>query len=170
MGTGFLLDPSSLGGVGGQRFPTPKPATYSEADVGFGNNSEATFGSFAYAPPVIYVECGGNGLVALHLDTSIPTLPTFSPCDATCAAPDWSAGGSTTFGPPMVAVGAVWVASDGNGLSAYSAGTGALIYQSARFGINRFVSPAEAGGQVFVPSLMVIRRFVLRPRTVEPGP
>jgi hypothetical protein len=29
-GTGFLLNPAALGGVDGQVFPTPKPATYSE--------------------------------------------------------------------------------------------------------------------------------------------
>ncbi len=158
-GTGFLLDPTNLGGVGGQRFPTPKPATYSEANVCFGNTSGATFGSFAYSAPFIYVECEGHGLVALHIDTSVPTLPTFNPCD-TCAAPDWHAGGTTTFGPPIVAAGAVWVASN-TGLFAYRAGTGALIYQSASFGVNRFVTPAEAGGQVFVPSHTVIRSFVM---------
>lgn len=158
-GTGFLLDPTNLGGVGGQRFPTPKPATYSEANICFGNNSDATFGSFAYSAPFIYVECEGRGLAALHLDTSVPSLPTFNPCD-TCAAPDWHAGGTTTFGPPIVAAGAVWVAS-GSGLFAYKADTGALIYHSASFGINRFVTTAEAGGQVFVPSHTVIRSFVM---------
>jgi polyvinyl alcohol dehydrogenase (cytochrome) len=158
-GTGFLLNPANLGGVGGQRFPTPKPAVYSEANVCFGNNSDATFGSFAYASPFIYLECEGQGLVALRVNTSVPSLPTFTPCD-TCAAPDWNAGGSTTFGPPIVAAGAVWVASN-SGLFAYGAATGALIYHSATFGINRFVTPAEAGCKVFVPSHTVIRSFVM---------
>ena len=158
-GTGFLLDPTNLGHVGGQRFPTPKPATYSEANVCFGNTFNATFGSFAYSAPFIYAECEGHGLAALHIDTSVPTLPTFNPCD-TCAAPDWHAGGTNTFGPPIVAAGAVWVAND-SGLFAYRASTGALIYHSAGFGVNRFVTPAEAGGQVFVPSLTVIRSFVM---------
>jgi hypothetical protein len=154
-GGGFLLNPNSLGGMDGQLFPTPKPAAYSQAEVCFGNHSDATFGSFAYAAPFVYVECEGQGLVALNVNTSTNT---FTPCDATCSAPNWSAG-SGTFGPPIVAAGAVWVAQDGGGLTAYNAATGGLIYQSAAFGINRFVTPAEAGGQVFVPSHTVIRSF-----------
>jgi hypothetical protein len=154
-GGGFLMNPNSLGQVDGQLFPTPKPATYSQADVCFGNTSDATFGSFAYAAPFIYVECEGRGLVALSTNTSTPS---FSPCDAACAAPDWHAG-AITFGPPIVAGGAVWVANNGGGLYAFNATTGVQIYHSAGFGINRFVTPAEAGGQVFVPSHTVIKSF-----------
>jgi hypothetical protein len=161
-GGGFLLNPNNLGGVDGQLFPTRKPAVYSQAEVCFGNHSGATFGSFAYAAPFVYLECEARGLVALNVNTAIPS---FSPCGAGCAAPDWSTGGSTTFGPPIVAAGAVWVASD-SGLFAYDAGTGAKIYQSAAFGINRFVTPAEAGGHVFVPSHNVIRSFDM---VFEPG-
>jgi hypothetical protein len=155
-GGGFLLNPNSLGAVDGQLFPTPKPATYAQAEVCLGNHSDATFASFAYAAPFVYVECEGRGLVALNVNTSTQS---FSPCNASCAAPDWRAGGSTTFGPPIIAGGAVWAASDGGGLSAFDALTGAPIFQSAGFGINRFVTPAEAGGQVFVPSHTVIRSF-----------
>src|SRR5438309_7180628 len=147
-GGGFLLDPTNLGGLDGQLYPTPKPATYAQADVCFGNTSDATFGSFAYAAPFVYVECEGRGLVALNVNTSTNS---FSPCDAACAGPDWSAGGSTTFGPPIVAAGAVWVASN-SGLYAFNAANGAQIFHSASFGINRFVTPAEAGGGVYVPS------------------
>jgi len=155
-GGGFLLDPTNLGGIDGQLYPTPKPATYAQAEVCRGNHSDATFGSFAYAAPFVYVECDGHGLVALSTN---PSAPSFSVCDSTCAAPDWNAGGTTTFGPPIVAGGAVWVASDGGGLSAFSAATGALMYQSAGFGINHFVTPSEAGGSVYVASHTVIRSF-----------
>ena len=159
-GGGFLLDPTNLGGVDGQLFPTPKPAGYSQANVCFGNTSDATFGSFAYAAPFIYLECenatGGLGLVALSTNTSSPS---FSPCDPACVAPDWHVGGTTRFGPPIVAAGAVWVVNDGGGLYAFNAATGAPIYQSAGFGVNRFSTPAEAGGQVFVASNTVIRSF-----------
>ena len=155
-GGGFLLDPTNLGGVDGQLFPTPKPATYAQADVCFGNTSDATFGSFAYASPFVYVECEGRGLVALNVNTSTPS---FTPCDATCATPNWKTGGTTTYGPPIVAGGAVWAASDGGGLAAFNAATGAQIYQSAGFGINRFSTPAEAGGQVFVASHNVVKSF-----------
>jgi outer membrane protein assembly factor BamB len=159
-GGGFLLDPTNLGGLNGQLFPTRKPATYVQADVCFGNTSAATYGSFAYAAPFVYVECEGDGLVALNVNISTPS---FSPCDAACAAPDWHAGGPTTFGPPIVAGGAVWVASNGGGLYAFNAATGAQIYHSAAFGINRFVTPAEAGGQVFVPSHRVVLSFTIAP-------
>jgi outer membrane protein assembly factor BamB len=155
-GGGFLVDPTHLGGVDGQLYPSP--AGYRQADVCSGASSDATFGGFAYAAPFVYLECEGKGLVALSVNTSTPS---FSPCDPTCAAPDWRAGGGTTFGPPIVAAGAVWVASDGGGLSAFKAGDGTLIYQSAGFGIDRFVTPAEAGCRVIVPSLEVIRTFVM---------
>jgi hypothetical protein len=117
--------------------------------VCLGNTSDATFGSFAYAAPFVYVECEGNGLVALNTNTSTPS---FTPCGSTCPAPNWHAGGTTTFGPPIVAAGAVWVANDGGGLYGFNAATGAQIYHRGGFRINRFVTPAEAGGQVFVPS------------------
>lgn len=153
-GGGFLLNPNNLGHVNGQLFPAPSP--YNQAEVCFGNHSDATFGSFAYAAPFVYLECEGRGLVALNTVTSTPS---FTPCDVGCTAPNWTAGGTATFGPPIVAAGAVWAATNGGGLSAFDAQTGALIYQSAGFGINRFVTPSEAGGQVFVPSHTVIRSF-----------
>jgi PQQ-like domain len=153
-GGGFLLNPASLGGVNGQAFPAAN--NYTQAEVCFGNHHDATFGSFAYAAPYIYAECEGRGLVALHVD---PSGPSFSPCDAACAAPDWHVGGTATFGPPIVAGGAVWAAVNGGGLYAFNAATGSQIYHSAAFGMNRFVTPAEAGGQVFVPSATVIRSF-----------
>jgi outer membrane protein assembly factor BamB len=156
-GGGFLLDPTNLGGVNGQLYPPRTP--YAQADVCFGNLSGATYGSFAYAAPYVYIECDGGGLVALNTDASAKT---FTPCGSTCSAPNWTAGSPTTFGPPIVAGGAVWAASN-SGLSAFNASSGALIYQSASFGINRFVTPAEAGGQVFVPSNTVIRSFVMNP-------
>jgi outer membrane protein assembly factor BamB len=164
-GGGFLVNPNNLGGIDGQLFPSPKPATYSQANVCFGNTNNATFGSFAYAAPFVYLECEGHGLVALNVNTSTPS---FSPCDAVCAAPDWSAGGATTFGPPIVAGGAVWMASNGGGLYAFNATTGVQIYHSAGFGMNRFVTPAEAGGQVFVPSHTVMKSFSFAPPPPSP--
>ncbi len=164
-GGGFLLDPTNLGGVNGQLYPPQTP--YMQADACFGTTFDATFGSFAYKAPFVYLECEGNGLVAINVNTSAKT---FTPCDATCGSPNWFAG-SGTYGPPIVAAGAVWVAKSGSGLSAFNARTGALIYQSAGFGINRFVTPAEAGGQVFVPSQTVIKSFsfALPPVTFTPN-
>ena len=153
-GGGFLLNPNALGGVNGQRFPSP--TGYSQAEVCLGNHAGATFGSFAYAAPFIYVECEGRGLMALNVNTSTPS---FDPCPATCGATDWHVLNGTTLGPPIVAAGAVWAAVDGGGLYAFNAATGAQIFHSANFGVNRFVTPAEAGGQVFVPSHTVIKSF-----------
>ncbi|HCO01877.1 MAG TPA: hypothetical protein DIT48_00675 [Actinobacteria bacterium] len=166
-GGGFLLDPTNLGGVDGQLFPTPKPATYAQAEVCFGNHSAATYGSFAYAAPYLYLECEGRGLVALQVDTAAKT---FVPCASSCPAPNWHVLTGTTFGPPIVAGGAVWAATDGGGLYAFNASTGAQIFHSAGFGINRFVTPAEAGGQVFVPSHTVIKSFSFGPGTVSLTP
>jgi len=167
-GGGFLLNPTNLGGTNGQLYPARTP--YVQADVCLGQHSDATFGSFAYAAPFVYIQCesptGGLGLVALNVNTSTPS---FTPCGTSCPAPNWHAGGTTRFGPPIVAAGAVWAASD-NGLTAYNAATGALIYQSGAFGANRFVTPSEAGGQVFVPSHMVIRSFSFGPGQVTLTP
>ncbi|GAC1471861.1 MAG: hypothetical protein PVSMB3_04020 [Candidatus Dormibacteraceae bacterium] len=156
-GGGFLLNPNALGGMGGQLFPTPRPQTYSQADVCYGNRSNATFGSFAYAAPYIYLQCdGGRGLVGLNTN---PGAPAFSPCDSTCGGGNWKAGYGMTFGPPIVAGGIVWAATNGGGLYGYNAVTGVQMFHSGNFAINRFVSPSEAGGQVFVPSRTVIRSF-----------
>ncbi|HET9781681.1 MAG TPA: choice-of-anchor D domain-containing protein [Candidatus Dormibacteraeota bacterium] len=167
-GGGFLLNPTNLGGVDGQLFPAQNP--YVQADVCLGNTSDATFGSFAYAAPFVYVECEGHGLVALNVNTATPS---FTPCGSGCGAPDWNAGGTTTFGPPIVAGGAVWVASNGGGLYAFNAANGTQIFHSAGFGINRFVTPTEAGSQVFVPSGTVIRSFsygiTLFPKSLDFG-
>jgi outer membrane protein assembly factor BamB len=154
-GTGFLLNPNALGGVDGQLFPVPTGGAPT-SDVCRGNHSDATFASFAYAAPYVYVECEGHGLVALNVNTSTPS---FNLCGSSCPLPNWNVGGTSTYGPPIVAAGAVWVANDGGGLYAFRANNGALAYHSAGFGVNRFVTPAEAGGQVFVPSHTVVREF-----------
>lgn len=155
-GTGFLVNPANLGGVQGELFPTPKPATYVETDVCLGTHSGATFGSFAYAAPYVYLECEGHGLVALKVNTSTPS---FSACDATCSSPSWNTG-SGSFGPPIVAGGVVWAVDiGGSGLYGFDAATGAQVYQSGAFGVNHFSTPSEAGGQIFVSAGTVVRSF-----------
>jgi outer membrane protein assembly factor BamB len=165
-GTGFLLNPNALGGMGHQLFPVPPvpPNPYVEVNTCLGVHSAANYGSYAYAAPFIYLECEGNGIVGLHVNTAAPS---FSPCDNPCVAPDWHAGAGMLFGPPIVAGGLVWAASSGNGLYAFDATTGAQMFHSATFGINRFVTLAEAGGQVFVPSNNVIRSFVMGFRVAQ---
>ncbi len=159
-GNGFLVDPQMLGAMDGQLYPTPKPAPYSPVDVCYGNHSDANFGSYAYAAPYVYLSCDGHGLVGLKVTTTSPV--SFSSCDATCAAPTWKAGGTTSFGPPIVAGGAVWaVSTSGGGLYGFSVATGAQIFHSASFGATHFTTPAEAGGQVLVGGGTYLRSFNL---------
>lgn len=157
-GQGFLIDPANLGGNNGQLFPARSP--YLGADVCAGNHSDATFGSFAYAAPRIYLECDGNGLVSLSVITSTPS---FSLCNSTCTASGtWQAGGGTTFGPPIVAGGVVWAVDiNGGGLSGFDAATGIQTYRSAPFGVNHFSTPSEAGGQIFVSAGTQVRSFTM---------
>ena len=166
-GTGFLVDPANLGGMGHQLFPAPLPTPYSEVDTCHGNHSDATFGSYAYAAPFVYVECEGRGLVALNVNTGAPS---FSACSVSCPAPDWSAGAGITFGPPIVAAGLVFAATSGGGLYAYRADSGVQVYHSAGFGIDRFSTPAEAGGQVFVAASTTIKQFVMHFGVSQSGP
>ena len=156
-GQGFLLDPTNLGGTNGQIFPARSP--YAGADVCVGNHNDATFGSFAYAAPYIYLSCQSQGIVGLKVDT---TAKTFSLCDATCAAPSWNSGAGKVYGPPIVAGGIVWaVDTNGSGLTGFDAATGTSVFQSGTFPAHNFSTPSEAGGQVFVGSDTVIRSFNL---------
>ena len=166
-GQGFLLNPTALGGTDGQLFPTKKPSTYVGADVCVGNQSDATFGSFAYAAPRVYIECEGHGIVSLTINTGTPS---FSTCDSTCTATGtWETADGSTFGPPIVAGGAVWaIDTNGGGLSGFDASTGAVIYQSAGFVARRFETPGEAGGQIFVGSDTVVRSFNITSNAAVP--
>ncbi len=155
-GQGFLLNPAALGSTNGQLFPARSP--YVGADVCFGNHSDATFGSFAYAAPRVYIECEGHGIVSLTVNTAAPS---FSLCDSSCSATGtWHGGGNATFGPPIVVGGVVWAADiGGGGLSGFDASTGSLVYQSAGFPMTHFSTPSEAGGQIFVASDTDVRSF-----------
>jgi hypothetical protein len=157
-GNGFLLNPQSLAGMDGQLYPTPKPDAYGPVDVCFGDHSDANFGSYAYFAPYVYLSCDGHGLVGLKVTTTAPV--SFSACDATCAAPSWKAGGTTSFGPPIVAGNAVWaVSTSGGGLYGFATSTGNLIFHSGGFAATHFTTPSEAGGQIFVGSGSVLRSF-----------
>ena len=155
-GQGFLLNPANLGGTNGQLFPSGAP--YTGADVCVGVHSNASFGSVAYANGRLYLTCEGNGVVSLSVNTSTPS---FSTCDSSCTATGtWRTSGVGTVGPPIVAGGAVWaVSTTGAGLYGFNATNGAQIFHSANFGANRFSTPSEAGGQIFVGSGTVVRSF-----------
>src|SRR4029077_6636931 len=88
--------------------------------------------------------------------------PSFSACGSSCVSPSWSAG-ATTFGPPIVAGGAVWAVDiNGGGLYGFDAATGAQIYHSAGFSVNHFSTPSEAGGQIFVSADNVVMSFSMQ--------
>jgi hypothetical protein len=148
-GQGFLLNPANLGGLDGQLFPTPKPASYVGADVCHTIHSDATFGSFAYAAPYVYVECNGGGIEAVQVNTSTPSF-----------VQAFTAGNGTTFGPPVVAGGIIWAVDiSGTGLYGFDAMTGGTVFHSTAFGVTHFSTPSEAGGQIFVSSNNQIREF-----------
>ncbi len=156
-GGGFLVNPKSLGGIGGQLYPP------SAQNVCLGKTGAANYSSYAYAAPYVYLSCESNGIVGLKVDTAAPS---FSGCasSATCVAPSWHTGAGKLYGPPIVAGGLVWaVDTNGSGLTGFDAATGGVVYQSAAFAARRFSTPTEAGGQVFVASDTVVREFNLVP-------
>jgi streptogramin lyase len=126
--------------------------------VCLGDHGAAAYGSVAYANGRVFFECEGSGLVSLTVNTSTPS---FSSCGSGCSQPaSWHAGGIGMVGSPIVAGGAVWaVSTSGGGLYGFNATTGVQVFHSAGFSANRFSTPAEAGGQIFVPAGNVIRSF-----------
>jgi outer membrane protein assembly factor BamB len=154
-GQGFLLDPTNLGGTNGQLYPSP--TGYTGVDVCVGNNGDASFGSVSYANGRLYLTCDGNGIVSLTVNTSTPS---FSSCDTSCTASGTWHAPVGTVGPPIIAGGAVWaVSTSGAGLYGFDTSTGAQIYHSASFSANRFSTPSEAGGQIFVGAGTQVKSF-----------
>jgi putative pyrroloquinoline-quinone binding quinoprotein len=157
-GQGFLLNPANLGGTNGQLYPPGSP--YTGVDVCVGNHSDASFGSVSYANGRVYLTCENSGIVSLTVNASPAS---FSSCDATCsAAGTWHTSGVGTVGPPIIAGGVVWavgIGTPGAGLYGFDAATGAQIYHSAGFDADHFVTPTEAGGQIFVPAGTAVRSF-----------
>ena len=152
-GQGFLINPSNMA----QLYPSPSP--YNGVDVCAGTNSDASFGSVSYAGGRVYLTCQGHGVVSLTVNSGPPS---FSSCDSTCnAAGTWRANVGTV-GPPIIAGGVVWavgIGTPGSGLWGFNATTGAQVYHSAGFTVNHFVTPSEAGGQVFVPAGNTVKSF-----------
>ncbi|HKN51842.1 MAG TPA: PQQ-binding-like beta-propeller repeat protein, partial [Amycolatopsis sp.] len=148
-GSGFLVNPQALGGLNGQLYPS-RTLPYTEVNVCTGLNSDANFGSYAYAAPRVYLGCGGHGLVALTVNTSSPSF-----------SQAWNATGFTA-GPPIVAGGIVWaVDTNGGGLYGFDAATGTQVFHSGALSVTHFTTPTEAGSQVFVGSGNTIHEFTL---------
>lgn len=132
-GVAYLLDAASLGEVGGE---------LDSAKVG-----GSAFGAAARAGNAVFVPCS-NALVGLRIVSDKITVM-------------WTVGGGA--GPPVVAGGAVWTVGHDGTLKALDPQTGAERF-SANLGepVSRFVSPAAAGGSLFVPSGRTVIAFSLR--------
>jgi outer membrane protein assembly factor BamB len=141
-GTGYLLQASHLGGIGGQRFTAAVCAL-------------GAWGGTAYAAPFVYVPCRDR-LVALSVDTG-STNPSFS-----IAWQQPGLAGQPAAGSPIVAGGAVWTIDIGHKiLYAYDGATGAVRHQASLAGPVNFATPASGGGHIFVPDGPQIVAFAL---------
>ncbi|HEV2953325.1 MAG TPA: PQQ-binding-like beta-propeller repeat protein, partial [Candidatus Dormibacteraeota bacterium] len=120
-GTGYLLNQTALGGVGGQIYSA-------------GICSSAAGGS-AYQSPILYVPCT-NGVTAVKID---PVAKNFSVL--------WTQSASN--GSPIVAGGMVWALSGGN-LVGMDPITGHVDITRSVGGATRFATPASSGGRLFI--------------------
>ena len=133
-GVAYLANSGDLGHVGNP---------VASLDIG-----TAAFGAAAIDGSRVFIPCT-KALVAL--DTAGDTL--------TVA---WKLNGGS--GPPIVAGGAVWALGYDGTLRAVDLASGKVLFD-AKLGkpISRFVSPAAAGGRVFVPDGDAIVAFTVRP-------
>ncbi len=148
-GTGYLLNSSELGQIGGQLY---------SLSVCKGGG----WGSTAYAAGVVYIPCAdGLHAVAVHIGTH-PSLASL-----------WN---YTNFfaAPPIVAAGAVWTSDIYNGtVFALNPVTGALLAQLtpdpalAPGSLPHFVTPSVGGGMLFFAEDQAI--YALNPTPLRSG-
>ncbi len=121
-GTGYLLRRDRLGHIRGQAFSrTVCP----------------TFGSSAYAAPMLYLSCS-TSVVAVRID---PTATSFTV--------SWRQSQDAPGGP-ILAFGALWVIDTGNGtLAALDPVDGHRLYSYSGGKAMHFVTPAAAGNHVY---------------------
>ena len=121
-GVGYLLRRDRLGHINGQAFSRSVCSTY---------------GSSAYAAPILYLACGGE-VVAVRVDP-----------DATSFSVAWRRSRDAP-GAPILAFGALWVIDTGSGtLAALDPADGHRLYSSAEGNAMHFVTPAAAGNHVY---------------------
>ena len=132
-GVAYLVDTGALGHVGGQ--------------VAFLDVGTAAFGAAAVDGSRVFIPCAG-ALVAL--DTAGDQL-----------AVAWKLDGGS--GTPIMAGGAVWALGYDGTFRALEPASGTVLF-SAKLGrpVTRFISPAAAGGRVFVPDGDTIVAFAMR--------
>jgi hypothetical protein len=129
--TAFVLNQSSLGGVGGELLS--KPACFGH-------------GAAAHVGDVVYTGCGG-GVAAYRVSSGPPGLSTV-----------WSTstGGG---GTPIVAGGALWALGNGN-LTEINLATGATLQQFPMGSwASSFPSPSAADGLILAPANKAVVAF-----------
>jgi outer membrane protein assembly factor BamB len=132
--TGYLLNQSHLGGVGGQVFAAPVCPT---------------IGANAYQDPIVYVSCR-SGIKAVRVQGG--TSPSFQVL--------WSAP-SAINGPPVIAGGAVWsVSRSGQMLVALDPATGAVTQQVVLGASSaNYATPAVGDGLLVVATGTTVQGF-----------
>jgi hypothetical protein len=123
-GTGYLVSASTPGGIGGQRFA---------GSLGCG-----TWSGSAYLAPDLYLACSG-AVLAVRVDTAAPGFTV-----------RWRSQRARP-GAPILAYGALWTVETGSGtLVALDPAGGAVRWSAGVGEVMHFVTPAAAGGRVFV--------------------
>jgi outer membrane protein assembly factor BamB len=129
-GVGYLLNASTLGGVGGQLFSMGVCA--------------GAYGGVAYSQQQVFVPCT-NGLFAVKVDGASFQVV-------------WHSN-SFFAGPPIVTGGAVWTIDRSGTLYAFSL-DGKEIFRFSVAGAVHFATPSSGAGGVFVPAGNQLLAFV----------
>jgi outer membrane protein assembly factor BamB len=116
--------------------------------------------------PVASLKVGAGAFGAAATTGGVVFVPTTKALVAITVSGDqlavaWRAGGGS--GPPIIAGGAVWALGYDGKLRAMDPATGKVLF-SAQLGnpVSRFISPAAAGGRVFVADGGTLTAFTLR--------
>jgi outer membrane protein assembly factor BamB len=121
-GTGYLLDPNEMGGIGGQKF---------EEKV-----CDSAFGGTAHTSRMVFVSCT-DGLIGLTLSGG-----SFSVA--------WKAG-SFSAGPPIITGDVVWTLDVSTGmLHGYDISSGREMFAFTTGQVVRFTTPSSAYSYLFV--------------------
>lgn len=140
-GKGYLLRIGGLGSVGGEIATASVPA-------GCGG----VFGATAYAPPMLYLPCGGK-VVALQISGDPPGFS---------LAWQGPGEGGGVVGAPIVAAGAVWDVDPQGRLLALDAASGQQRFAGQLPGQPaKFAGLAYGGGQVYVATPDGVAAFQL---------
>jgi outer membrane protein assembly factor BamB len=144
-GTGYLLNSTDLGHIGGQ---------LAEHQVCHAT-SDAAFGSLAYADGTVFVGCS-DGMAAVQIASSNDDFSTL-----------WYNTSDVANHPPIVAGGLVWsVSAGGNQLLGFSTATGELEQTLSISGSTHFTTPAAANGQLYLAGGDYVNAFA----SVAPAP